>query len=49
MLHDPLPHKLVWLRIGNCTQAQIVQLLTAHEQKIHALDVDLFEAVLILS
>ncbi len=43
------PPKIVWLRIGNCTREQLVQLITAHELVIHALDTDPFEAVLILS
>ena len=43
------PPKLVWLRIGNCTRQQFVQLITTHEQDIHALDADLFESVLVLS
>ena len=43
------PPKLVWLRIGNCTREQIVQLITTHEQEIQALDADPFESVLVLS
>ncbi len=43
------PPKLVWLRIGNCTRQQIVQLLTAHEQNLHALHTDPFETILVLS
>ncbi len=43
------PPKLVWLRIGNCTRQQLVQLTTIHEQDIHALDADPFESVLVLS
>ena len=43
------PPKIVWLRIGNCTRHQIVQLITSHEQDIHALDSDPFETVLVLS
>jgi predicted nuclease of predicted toxin-antitoxin system len=43
------PPKLVWLRIGNCTRQQIVQLITTHEQDIRALDTDLSESVLVLS
>jgi predicted nuclease of predicted toxin-antitoxin system len=43
------PPKLVWLRIGNCTRQQIVNLITAHEQEIHALDADPFESVLVIS
>ncbi len=43
------PPKLVWLRIGNCTRQQLLQLITAHEQDILAFDSDPFEAVLVLS
>ena len=48
LLYGP-PPKLVWLRIGNCTRQQLVRLVTAHEQKFHALDADPFESVLVLS
>jgi predicted nuclease of predicted toxin-antitoxin system len=43
------PPKIVWLRLGNCTSQQIVQLITSHEHEIHALDTDPFETVLVLS
>ena len=43
------PPKIVWLRIGNCTREQLVQLITIHEQEIRALDADPFESVLVLS
>ena len=43
------PPKLVWLRIGNCTRLQLIQLITTHERDIHALDADPFESVLVLS
>ena len=43
------PPKIVWLRVGNCTRQQLVQLITTHEQDIHALDTDPFETVLVLS
>ena len=43
------PPKLVWLRIGNCTRPQLVQLITSHDQDIHSLDTDPFESVLVLS
>ena len=42
------PPKVVWLRIGNCTRRQLVELITAHEQDIRALDTDPFETVLVL-
>ena len=48
LLYGP-PPKIVWLRIGNCTRQQLVQLITTHEQDIRALDADPFEAVLVLS
>ena len=43
------PPKLVWLRIGNCTRQQLIQLITAHEQDIRALDADPLESILVLS
>lgn len=43
------PPKIVWLRIGNCTREQLVQLITVHEQDIRALSINPIEAVLILS
>ncbi len=43
------PPKLVWLRIGNCTTQQLVQLITTHGQNIHALDTSPNETVLVLS
>ncbi len=43
------PPKIVWLRIGNCTRQQLVQLLTTHEQDIRALDADPFESALVIS
>ena len=48
LLYGP-PPKLVWLRIGNCTRQQLVQLITTHEQDIRALDVNPSETVLVLS
>lgn len=43
------PPKLVWLRIGNCTREQLVQLIRTNEQDIRALDADPFESILVLS
>jgi len=43
------PPKLVWLRIGNCTRYQVIQLLTTHEQDIRGLDTNPLESVLVLS
>ena len=43
------PPKIVWLRIGNCTRQQLVQLITTHEKDIRALDSDPFETVLVIS
>ena len=43
------PPKIVWLRIGNCTRQQLIQLITSHEKDIRALDTDPFETVLVLS
>jgi predicted nuclease of predicted toxin-antitoxin system len=43
------PPKLVWLRIGNCTRADLVRLLTIHQKNIHAFDTDPLESVLVIS
>lgn len=43
------PPKLVWLRIGNCTRQQVIDLITTHETDIRAFDADAFESVLVLS
>lgn len=43
------PPKLVWLRIGNCTRDDLVNLLLKHELEINALDADPLESVLVLS
>jgi predicted nuclease of predicted toxin-antitoxin system len=43
------PPKVVWLRIGNCTRRQLVELITVHEQDIRALEANPFETVLVLS
>ena len=43
------PPKLVWLRLGNCNRQQLIQLITTHEQDIHALDADPFKSVLVLA
>ncbi len=43
------PPKIVWLRIGNSTRQQLVQLVTVHVQDIHALNADPFESLLVLS
>ncbi len=43
------PPKIIWLRIGNCTRQQLVQLITTHEPEIQALDAAPYESVLVLS
>ena len=43
------PPKLVWLRIGNCSREQLLELITMHEQDIRALEVDPLVSVLVLS
>lgn len=48
LLYGP-PPKIVWLRIGNCTREQLVQLITIHEQDIRALDTNPLAAVVVLS
>ena len=47
-LLDGPPPKLVWLRLGNCTRDDLVQLITAHAQDIRTFDADPSEAVLVL-
>lgn len=43
------PPKIVWLRIGNCTREQLIQVLTMHEQDIRALDAEPFKSILVIS
>lgn len=43
------PPKLVWLRIGNCTRQDLVNLLTRYEKEILALETDPIESILVLS
>jgi predicted nuclease of predicted toxin-antitoxin system len=43
------PPKVVWLRVGNCTRTQRVELITDHELDIRALENDPFESVLVIS
>ncbi|MEO7298359.1 MAG: DUF5615 family PIN-like protein [Verrucomicrobiota bacterium] len=42
------PPKFIWLRIGNCTRIQIVQLLVQNESEIRKADVDSAQSVLVL-
>jgi predicted nuclease of predicted toxin-antitoxin system len=48
LLYGP-PPRLVWLRIGNCTRADLLSLLTTHESDIRAFDTDPNESVLVLT
>jgi len=43
------PPKLVWLRLGNCTRADLLALLLRHETDIRAFEGDPAESVLVLS
>ena len=43
------PPKLVWLRLGNCTRADLLALLLRHEAEIRAFESDAAEAILVLS
>jgi predicted nuclease of predicted toxin-antitoxin system len=43
------PPKVVWLRIGNCTRQQLLQLILSHEQDFRAFEADPLESVLVLS
>jgi predicted nuclease of predicted toxin-antitoxin system len=47
-LSPKLP-RLVWLRIGNCTRADLLSLLTTHETDIRAFEADPNASVLVLS
>ena len=47
LLYGP-PPRLVWLRIGNCTRADLLSLLTTHESDIRAFDTNPNESVLVL-
>lgn len=42
------PPKLIWLRLGNCTTQQVLNLILAHKQDIIAHGADPVEAVLVL-
>jgi len=43
------PPKIVWLRIGNCTRADLINLLENYREEIFRFVADPFEAVLALS
>ena len=43
------PPKVVWLRLGNCTRADLLALLLRHEADLRAFDADAAESVLVLS
>jgi len=43
------PPKVVWLRIGNCSRQQLVDLIASHERRIRDLDEDQLGAMLVLS
>lgn len=43
------PPKLVWLRIGNCTRAELVALINRSQEEIHRFVADPLESVLALS
>ncbi|PZV13033.1 MAG: hypothetical protein DCF22_11280 [Leptolyngbya sp.] len=42
------PPKLVWLRIGNCTRAQLVALINKYQEEIRRFITDSIESVLVL-
>jgi predicted nuclease of predicted toxin-antitoxin system len=48
LLYGP-PPKLIWLRIGNCSRSDLVNLISTHEKDILALDADPLESVLVIS
>jgi predicted nuclease of predicted toxin-antitoxin system len=43
------PPKLIWLRIGNCTRAELVTLVNKSQKEIHRFIADPIESVLALS
>jgi len=43
------PPKVIWLRIGNCSRQQLVELITLNEPTIRKFGEDQEEAVLVLS
>jgi predicted nuclease of predicted toxin-antitoxin system len=43
------PPKIVWLRIGNCTRADLVNLIETSRDEIFRFMADPFEAVLVLN
>lgn len=48
LLYGP-PPKVIWLRIGNCTRQQLVDLIASHENEIGELDANRLQSVPILS
>ncbi len=43
------PPKLVWLRIGNCTRAELIALIDKFQDEIRRFVTDPVESVLVLS
>jgi predicted nuclease of predicted toxin-antitoxin system len=43
------PPKLVWLRVGNCSRAELLRLITDNAAAIEALENDPLESMLVLS
>ncbi len=43
------PPKFIWLRVGNCSRDDLVNLLMTHEADIQLLDADPAEAILVMS
>ena len=43
------PPKVVWLRIGNCTTAQVESLLRTHSATLHTFEADSTQSILALS
>jgi predicted nuclease of predicted toxin-antitoxin system len=43
------PPKFVWLRLGNCTRDDLINLLTLHASEVQALAIDPSESVLVLA
>lgn len=48
LLHGS-PPKVIWIRIGNCTTDEIEQLVKRHSATIHTFELDVTQAMLVLS
>ncbi len=42
------PPKVVWLRIGNCSRSQVIELIRKYKQEIYSFNSDRLESVLVV-